>query len=735
MKMRIFGAGLAVAAAVFCSLATPADTAHAADAPYSWRTVPWGGGGYVDGFVYHPKVKDVLYARTDVGGAFRYDFAAKRWISLLNDVSRADGHLIGVLSMAVDPNDANKVYLANGLYLGEWAHTGAVLRSDDRGATWTKTDLPIRLGGNADGRGAGERLQVDPNQGDVLFLGSNQDGLWKSADGAKIFTKVGGFSGANVSLVLIDPASGAKGAPSQTIYVGGGHPGSADDKGGLWVSRDGGSSFALVPGAPRQTPQRAALGPDGFLYVTFAAGDGKNKSDLNPSNVVTGGVWKMDLKTGKWKDISPAKPILNQRQFGYSGIDVDPAHPGAIITSTIDRWWPEPDDIFLSRDGGAHWTALRAKSRFTTRFPWREGEGMGSWLSDVKLNPFDPDEMIYGNGGGVWMTRNLSAADSGKTVEFDFAVDDLEETAIIQMVSPPAGATLIAALGDVGGGSWDDVTKSPPASALFQGGTHRSVDVAWLKPAFVARSLDNKPFGYYSEDGGIRWTAFPSAPPYTPQDAQGNWRTMGKLAVSAEGTSIVWTIPRDKAYYSFDKGATWTPSTGLPQDTQGRLVAVADRAVNGVFYVHDRPGGQILISVDGGKSFKSVIKGVPAVADWEGSELAVAPGRARDLWLGGSFGLLHSGEPAKPMAAIKDVEQAWSISFGKAPPGRTYSAVFLAGKVKGQTGLWRSDDEGQSWARIHAFNDSGVLAGDPLEYGTVYVSRGSGGIIVGKIAQ
>lgn len=735
MKMRALGAGLAAAVTVFCL----ANGAGAAEAAYSWRTVPWAGGGYVDGFVYHPKVKDLLYTRTDVGGAYRYDFAARRWIPLLDSLSHADADLNGILSIAVDANDPNRLYLACGLYLGQWAHTAWVLRSDDRGATWSKTPLSIKLGGNAEGRGAGERLQVDPNLGDILFLGSNENGLWKSADGAKTFAKMGGFPGSSVSLVLIDPSSGAKGSPSQTLYVGASYVGSSDDKGGLWVSRDGGASFALVPDAPRQTPQHAVFGSDGFLYVTFAAGDGKSKSDLNPSNVAVGGVWKMDLKTGKGKDITPIQPILGQRQFGYSGIDVDPAHPGTIVTSTIDRWWPEPDDIFLSRDGGAHWTALRSKSRFVTRFPWREGEGMGSWLSDVKFNPFNPDELIYGTGGGVWMTRNLSAADSGKTVEFDFADDNLEETAILQMVSPPAGATLIAALGDVAGGSWDDVTKSPPASGLFTGGSHRSVDVAWLKPAFVARALDAKPYGYYSEDGGLKWTAFPSTPPYAPQDAQGNWRAIGKLAVSAEGTSIVWTLPRDKAYYSFDKGKTWTPSAGWPQDPDGRLVPVADRTVNGVFYVHDGAAGQILISVDGGQSFKPVIRGIPPVPGYMEAELAVVPGRARDLWLAGPFGLLHSAEAAKPLANVKDVEEAWHISFGKAPPGRTYPAVFLTGKIKGQTGIWRSDDEGKSWVRInddvHRFSDGGVLAGDPFEYGTVYVARGGGGVVAGKIGK
>ncbi|MGR4863593.1 hypothetical protein [Caulobacter sp. LARHSG274] len=65
--------------------------------------------------------------------------------------------------------------------------------------------------------------------------------------------------------------------------------------------------------------------------------------------------------------------------------------------------------------------------------------------------------------------------------------------------------------------------------------------------------------------------------------------------------------------------------------------------------------------------------------------------------------------------------------------------MFLTGKIKGQTGIWRSDDEGKSWVRInddvHRFSDGGVLAGDPFEYGTVYVARGGGGVVAGKIGQ
>jgi hypothetical protein len=174
-------------------------------AAYHWQTVPFGAGGFVDGFLYHPRTPGILYARTDIGGMYRFDFEARRWIPLLDHLGKDDGDLMGILSFAVDPNAPDRVYAASGLYLSQWSRKGAILRSDDRGRTWQKTELPIGVGGNSDGRGSGERLAVDPRNGDVLYFGSNRDGLWKSTDRGRSFARTeAGITG--FSLVVADPA-------------------------------------------------------------------------------------------------------------------------------------------------------------------------------------------------------------------------------------------------------------------------------------------------------------------------------------------------------------------------------------------------------------------------------------------------------------------------------------------------------------------------------------------------
>jgi hypothetical protein len=85
------------------------------------------------------------------------------------------------------------------------------------------------------------------------------------------------------------------------------------------------------------------------------------------------------------------------------------------------------------------------------------------------------------------------------------------------------------------------------------------------------------------------------------------------------------------------------------------------------------------------------------------------------------------------------VEESFGVGFGKAATGRTYPAVYLAGKVKGVGGFFRSDDRGATWVRInddrHQFGFAGVITGDPKRYGRIYVGTGGRGILYGDLSK
>src|ERR1022692_4083493 len=116
--------------------------------PYIWRNVTMGGGGFVTGIIVHPRERNLMYARTDVGGAYHWDTAAQKWIPITDWIGAADYNFAGIESIALDPSDPNRVYLAAGTYN---RGNAAILRSEDRGKTFQRPAGHLKRGGTRRG--------------------------------------------------------------------------------------------------------------------------------------------------------------------------------------------------------------------------------------------------------------------------------------------------------------------------------------------------------------------------------------------------------------------------------------------------------------------------------------------------------------------------------------------------------------------------------------------------------
>lgn len=67
-------------------------------------------------------------------------------------------------ALATDPVQPNNLYIAVGMYTNSWdPNNGTILKSKDRGESFSAVSLPFKVGGNNPGRGLGERLVIDPN--------------------------------------------------------------------------------------------------------------------------------------------------------------------------------------------------------------------------------------------------------------------------------------------------------------------------------------------------------------------------------------------------------------------------------------------------------------------------------------------------------------------------------------------------------------------------------------------
>ncbi len=114
-----------------CYASAPASPASV---PYRFQNVTFIAGGFITGFVAHPAERGTYYVRTDIGGAYRWDSSSKRWLPLEDWLPFSDRNLLGAESIAIDPTDAKKLYIAAGTYVNNGAPNGAILRSSDRGA-------------------------------------------------------------------------------------------------------------------------------------------------------------------------------------------------------------------------------------------------------------------------------------------------------------------------------------------------------------------------------------------------------------------------------------------------------------------------------------------------------------------------------------------------------------------------------------------------------------------------
>jgi hypothetical protein len=720
---------------------SPAADGGAASGLYAWKNVTILGGGFVSGIEFSraPRGTDVIYARTDVGGAYRWDanLAPPRWTPITDWVGRDNSNLTGIESIAPDPVDPNVVYVAAGEYVT--AGNGVMLRSGDRGDTWTQNSIPVPMGGNMDGRSVGERLSVDPNLPSNLYFASRNSGLWRSVDSAASWSQVSfpgqgtpvlGTPNVGLTLILFDKRAASPGLATSTIYVGvatssltSSNACTTSTAPSLYRTTDGGSTWQPVPGQPPNlVPNHSATDDaSGILYFTF-------NNCWGPSYATTGAVWKLETSNDAWTDISPGGTR------GYGGVTVDPAHPGTVVVSTLDRY---PDEIYRTTDGGANWTAIGPQAvRDAAGAVWMYWHAASPktpwWVGDIELDPNHPGRVLYNTGGGIWWTEDITSADVDAPTHWAFQNVGLEETvATAPPISPPGGAHLLTAVGDIAGFRHDNLDVSP-LGGMFDTpifGNTTGIDFAEQHPSLIARvgttgTGNTTHHGAYSVDGGTTWSPFAAEPTGATSGA-------GSIAVSASGATLVWAPQgggRQGAAvtpaFSTDRGNGWSSCSGLPS---GARVA-ADRVNPNKFYAV--AGTTMYASTDAAMTFVSkgsLPRGSGLVRPVSGIE--------GDLWLGATGGLYHSTDSGATFAPVSGVQSASAVGFGRGATCQDYPVVYLTGVANSVSGTYRSDDRGASWTRIddtqHQYGTINFVAGDPRLYGRVYLATNGRGILYG----
>ena len=662
---------------------------HAQTTPYNWKTVTVGGGGYITGILAHPAEVNLIYARCDVGGAFRWDAANQKWIPLMDGFSRWQAEYYKVEALGLDPNNVNLLYAAVGKNAA-WDPKGNLLKSTDKGAHWsviTPGNFTFEVGSDDDQKWGGERLRVSPFDSSIVLFGSRRDGLLRSTDGGATWTQV------SVGSPVNDPANGKYYGitaiefnpwTSGCVYA-------AVWGDGIYVSTNNGAdgSWTKIGGAPANV-RRMKIGWGG-IFATHSTGVARG--------------WG----SGTWTDVTPSG--YGGQVFG--GLDTKADQVAVALgetSSNVKTFYTG------SGTGTVAWTAQTTAKTNTVPW-WTTGWGYlnNPWLAGIAFEPWSNGPLWITHWFGAERTDNIATA----TPNFTNRVKDMEITIPMALCSPTSGAELISGHLDLDGfrhnNGLDNYPSkvfgtAPPAQTtnpLYQ--DTYSITYSESAPATVYRvgATRYTVNGHFvggiarSTDGGANWTQLNSWN-LDSGEIGVPWRI---AAARSTAQKLVLIRANTTAQYSANGGASWNSVSGLPNGPDKRWywqqpLAADLGSGSSTFYFYN--AGTLYRSANGGAKFSAVNTGL---ANQQFAGLRAMPGVSGELWLSLSWsGLYQSTNGGTTFSKINNVGDAQMIAIGVPATTGGTPAIYLYGSIfRGGTEVWgifRSTDRGANWTQI-----------------------------------
>ncbi|HEX3110506.1 MAG TPA: hypothetical protein VHU41_15535, partial [Thermoanaerobaculia bacterium] len=272
---------------------------------------------------------------------------------------------------------------------------GGVWETNDTGRTWK----PIF---DSAGIGSIGAIAVAPSNAKVIYVGSGEadmrsdiaqgDGMYKSVDGGKSWTRIGLTDSQQIARIAVHPSN------PDLVYVAAlGHPYGPNAERGLFRSKDGGKSWQRI--LSRNDNDTGAvdvrLDPSNpnIIYAALWQTRRTPWSIYPPSNGPGSGLFKSTDGGDSWTEI---KGHGFAEKPGRIGIAVAASQPSRIYT-VVDA--PE-GGIYRSDDGGANWTRSSSDSRVWSR---------GWYFGEVDVEPKNAD-VVYSINVNVYRSD-----DGGKT--------------------------------------------------------------------------------------------------------------------------------------------------------------------------------------------------------------------------------------------------------------------------------------------------------------------------------
>jgi photosystem II stability/assembly factor-like uncharacterized protein len=290
-----------------------------------------------------------------------------------------------------------------------------------------------------EGRGA-RCVAVDPNEPDTLYVGTSDEGLFRSEDGGGSWERLPGIEHPRITAVAVSPADGA-------LYAG-------TEPSSLFVSRDGGASWRELEGL-RNLPSAStwSFPPRPWTSHVRAISLSHEDPNLVVAGIELGGIVRSPDGGETWQD---------QRPGAYADCHSLAAHPSS------------PETLYEAAGGGFAESGDFGES-------WHaDDEGMSlHYVWGLAVDSEDPG-LVYASaasgpgrahGGGFSDAAIYRRRDGGR---WETLLEGLAAFPYALTADPGTPGAVYAGFGDGGilrspdaGASWSEVASTPGGLAAL----------------------------------------------------------------------------------------------------------------------------------------------------------------------------------------------------------------------------------------------------------------------------
>jgi photosystem II stability/assembly factor-like uncharacterized protein len=281
--------------------------------------------------------------------------------------------------------------------------------------------------------GGGARcVAVDPEDPDTLYVGTTDEGLFKSEDGGEDWERISGIEHPRVTSVAVSPVDGA-------VYAG-------TEPSTLFVSRDGGASWRELEGL-KNLPSAPtwSFPPRPWTSHVRAIALSHENPDLVVAGIELGGVMRSPDGGETWED---------QRPGAYADCHALAAHPASSET----LYEAAGGGFAESEDFGESWEAADA--------------GMGRWyVWGLAVDPEDPTLVYSSAAPGPFQAHGPGFSDAAiyrrrERGQWEAVIEGLAAFPYALCADPEQPGSVYAGLGDGkilhspdAGESWDEIAE------------------------------------------------------------------------------------------------------------------------------------------------------------------------------------------------------------------------------------------------------------------------------------